>query len=104
MTDIKYAISVIVNGQHSVNIEADDPIITSRALEWLSQTYRVSPTTKRAGEPEAPRLPLEAKPPEEAQAPLCGIHHRPMKLMSGRRGQFWSCHERMPNGDWCDYR
>jgi len=101
MADIKYAISVLVNGQHSVNIEADDPIIASRALEWLSQTYRVSPAPKRADEGAAPQLPLQVAPQQEAQPPICGIHHQPMKLMHGKRGQFWSCHEKMQGPTGC---
>src|SRR6266550_373898 len=103
MADIKYAISVIVNGQHSVNIQADDPMIASRALEWLSQRYRVSPAPQRADEGAAPQVPLPVTVQQEGQPPICGIHHQPMKLMSGKRGPFWSCHEKMPNGDWCDY-
>src|SRR5713226_8164626 len=104
MADIKYAISVIVNGQHSVNIEADDPMIASRALEWLSQTYRVSPAPKRADEGAAPQVPLQVAPQQEAQAPLCGIHQKRMTLMNGKRGQFWSCHEKMGGGSWCTFR
>jgi hypothetical protein len=40
----------------------------------------------------------------QVQAPMCLIHDRPMVLMHGRRGPFWSCHQKSKDGTWCDYR
>jgi len=37
-------------------------------------------------------------------APMCAIHHVPMKLVDGKRGPFYSCHERDSEGNWCSYR
>ena len=109
MSDIKYAVSVIVDGHHVVNVESDDPIITSRVVESLGQTFRLSPTHRRADEPGAPALqqataPLQAAEPNRAAVPICAIHHNPMKRMNGRRGEFWSCHEKMGDGSWCSYK
>jgi hypothetical protein len=108
MKDISYEVSVLVNGRHSVKIESDDPTITSRALDWLTQTFHVPPAPRRADAPTTtavPQPPLQMSAPQPATAaPICGIHHKPMKLMNGRRGEFWSCHEKMPDGGWCTFK
>jgi hypothetical protein len=108
MSEIKYTVSVVVNGQHVVNVESDDPIITSKVVESLGQTFRVSPLARRADEPApAPRpkqaisAPLFAVP--AAQEPVCQIHGKPMAWVN-RNGGFWSCHNRMNDGSWCKYK
>ncbi len=35
---------------------------------------------------------------------ICGHHRVSMHLMNGKRGQFWSCHEKNEDGSWCTYR
>lgn len=40
----------------------------------------------------------------DAEPPMCGVHEMPMVLMHGRRGDFWSCHEKNPDGSWCSYK
>src|SRR5437016_5545237 len=104
MNDITYKVSVLVNGQHSVRIESDDPTIAGRALEWLSQTYHVAPIKRRVDAPSfpaAPQITLPVAPQPVEQPPICSIHQTPMTLVNGKRGQFWSCHNRMANGEWC---
>src|SRR5438105_2639672 len=36
--------------------------------------------------------------------PMCEIHQIPMVRMKGKRGPFWSCHQKDEDGNWCDYR
>ena len=38
------------------------------------------------------------------QAPRCEIHSTPMTQVQGKRGLFWSCHQRNLDGSWCSYR
>ena len=38
----------------------------------------------------------------EAVAPHCQVHGVPMKYRQGKRGPFWSCAERLPDGNWCN--
>jgi AraC family transcriptional regulator of adaptative response/methylated-DNA-[protein]-cysteine methyltransferase len=40
----------------------------------------------------------------ERQAARCAVHHVPMIRVYGRNGPFWSCHEKMPSGEWCSYQ
>lgn len=37
-----------------------------------------------------------------AVAPLCPVHKTAMAYRSGRRGPFWSCARRSPDGSWCN--
>lgn len=37
-------------------------------------------------------------------APVCAIHGRPMERRQGRNGSFWSCPEKLADGQWCPYR
>lgn len=40
----------------------------------------------------------------EHEAPICQVHQLPMVKVRGRRGAFWSCHQRLPDGQFCSYR
>ena len=35
-------------------------------------------------------------------APICPVHKVPMKYRQGKRGSFWSCAKKNPDGSWCD--
>jgi hypothetical protein len=43
-------------------------------------------------------------PLETVQPPICAMHTQPMVRMNGRRGEFWSCHEKLDDGSYCPYR
>src|SRR5947209_5447482 len=108
MSEIKYQVSVVVDGHHVVNVESDDPIITSRVVESLGQTFRLSPLKRHADKPAAPpqqqptalRLTVPAQP---SGAPVCQIHQKAMSWVN-KNGGFWSCHNRMQDGSWCKYK
>lgn len=34
-------------------------------------------------------------------APLCPVHNVAMKYRNGKRGPFWSCSQKLPDGSWC---
>jgi hypothetical protein len=40
----------------------------------------------------------------DQEPPLCGVHNIPMVWQKGKRGDFWSCHEKDPDGSYCSYR
>jgi len=44
------------------------------------------------------------EPVSTEEAPICAVHERPMVLQQGKRGPFWSCHERNGDGSFCSYR
>lgn len=37
-------------------------------------------------------------------APICAIHKTPMTKVNGKKGAFWSCHEKLEDGSFCPYR
>jgi hypothetical protein len=45
-----------------------------------------------------------AAPETGTDAPVCAVHNTPMVLQPGKRGSFWSCHERTADGGFCSYR
>ena len=38
------------------------------------------------------------------EIPICAMHNVPMVWQKGRKGFFWSCHERNADGSFCSYR
>jgi hypothetical protein len=49
--------------------------------------------------------PIDERPDlQSEEAPICEVHKLPMTLMHGRRGDFWSCHEKNADGSWCSYK
>ena len=47
-------------------------------------------------------LEQDSTPPEEV--PICAVHRIPMVWQQGRKGYFWSCHEKNLDGAWCSYK
>ena len=43
-----------------------------------------------------------SEPPTEP--PICPLHGQPMTWQQGRKVSFWSCHNRLDGGAWCDYK
>jgi hypothetical protein len=103
MTDVKYQVSIIKNGQPTLSITAVDPKQAAEALGWLSMSSPIAQAPRRADarvESNPVGIPFASKP----EAPICAIHQKPMTLMTGKRGQFYSCHEKMQDGSWCRYK
>jgi hypothetical protein len=40
----------------------------------------------------------------QEDAPMCGIHGKPMQRRQGRNGSFWSCPEKFANGEYCNFK
>lgn len=49
-------------------------------------------------------VPPQANNDHSGAAPICGIHHKPMSLVKGPRGPFYSCHEKLEDGSFCPYK
>jgi hypothetical protein len=99
----KYVVTITAEGKPSVGIECDDPLGAAEAVTRILQPYAeidrpavARPATAAAAQP-APDRPGQ-------EPPLCGVHNLPMVGMTGKRGFFWSCHQRLPDGSWCGYK
>src|SRR4051794_28110883 len=90
-------------GNRSVAIESDNPTIAQEAISWLRQRFS---EVHRPATPSPVQQIQAAFAPSEPlqQTPVCAIHHQPMKMMHGKRGTFWSCHEKNSDGSWCSYK
>jgi hypothetical protein len=71
--------------------------------ESKDETETIGDVIKRAARPDVVGPTFEANH-SSVQAPVCAVHHRSMVLMRGRRGPFWSCHQKNGDGSWCDFK
>ncbi len=90
-----------------MNIQSDDPAALTEALVWAKKTYeqlrRLPVKSFPASGAASPQdTQQQAQPPEHP--PVCEVHQVPMVWVRGKKGSFWSCHERMPDGSWCSYK
>ena len=92
-----YQIEMSTDGNHKVTVTIEDPGGTDAALAWAKGTYA------KLVQSENPRPAATAMVSPEPP-PICGIHHLPMVQVNGRKGAFWSCHEKNSDGSWCTYK
>ena len=101
MATITYQLTLASDGKPVVSVTADDPTAARDAIPWLAQTYATLLKDAKA-------VPTAATTIVERQAaappPTCAVHQVPLIRVSGRKGLFWSCHEKMPDGSWCTSR
>jgi hypothetical protein len=67
-------------------------------------TETVEQVVRRASEKPSTALAEEELEASPLRAPICAVHQLPMLLMHGRRGPFWSCHQKKDDGSWCSYK
>src|SRR3954453_17586423 len=98
MATITYQVTLTSDGKPAVSVTSADPDAAREAIPWVAQTY----ATLLKGARAMPR-PATSVVAEQAaeEPPTCAVLHLPMTRMSGRKGPFWSCHERLPGGRWC---
>ena len=117
MAQTTYQVVLAVDGHHSVSVTSDDPAAVTEALVWARQVHR---QLVRIGRPPGQPAPPENGPDQDTQPgqapdlqpdddtvtdpPICEVHQIPMVRMHGRRGAFWSCHQRNPDRSFCSYR
>ena len=108
-----------MDGKHSVSVQSDDPAAVTEGLVWAKKTWgqlvrlpgksfqglaqegreQVSTAAKASAQSQA-----EAPDQTDDPPPICGVHQVPMVHVNGRKGLFWSCHEKDADGSWCTYR
>ena len=103
MANTTYQITLAVDGRHTVTVTTDDAADTKAALTCGRALYEA--LVKRYGAPEpAPTASPHAVDGGTAEAPMCAVNEMPMVRMQGKRGPFWSCHERNEESPFCSYR
>ena len=117
MANTKYQVNLAIDGKHTVTVQSDDPAAATEALVWAKKTYdqlgrlAAKPCQTlskeqwegpdRVARAEAHALQEEAT---QEEPPICAVHHLAMAKVQGKRGAFWSCHAKMPDGTWCSFK
>ena len=105
------------DGKHTVHVSAETPDELAGLAPKAKELYEMiiesygnkAQMWQEAGivkahsgaVPVAPKRIDTPKQAEEAVAPRCPVHDKPMKFRQGVYGSFWSCSVRNPNGRWC---
>ena len=108
MAQATYQITLRVDGNHAVSVSGDDPVAIQDGLAWARGIYlKLQERAKQHAVAPVPRntetVSHQITTPEQ-HAPTCAIHTTPMVSVSGKQGQFWSCHEKLQDQSWCPYK
>ena len=101
MANITYQVTLSSDGKPVVSVTSDDPQAAREAIPWLAQTYATLLRDAKAVPTPAATL---VKQQATEEPPVCAVHQVPMARVQGRKGPFWSCHEKMPDGAWCSFK
>ena len=101
MAQTTYQVTLSASGTHTITVTSDDEAAIEAAVSWAAHLYArlAKPGTSSQTEPADEDIDFD-----ERSAPDCGVHSVPMVRVQGRKGAFWSCHQRNPNGSFCSYR
>jgi hypothetical protein len=109
MAQVTYRITLSVSGDHAVSVSGDDPVAVNDGLAWARGIYlklkERAAVGNQASSSETTQTHHQAIDSlETTQPPSCARHKLPMVRMNGKRGEFWSCHEKLDDGSYCPYR
>jgi hypothetical protein len=105
MAQTTYQLVLSTDGKHTVIVNTDDAGKIKAAFEWAGAAYdRVVKRYGLKNEQRHSNGKAAAAVAEVTAVPQCAVHHVPMVSVNGKRGQFWSCHERDSEGKFCSYR
>ena len=100
MAQTSYEVRLAMDGNHIVVVRSADPAQMKVGIAWAKATHEA--LAARYGDAPA----SEEGAPDElpAEPPVCGVHDIPMVRVEGKRGAFYSCHQRDEQGRFCSYR
>src|SRR4051812_39875792 len=101
MATVTYQVTIATDGRPAVSVSSDDAAAARDAIPWLAQTYATLLKDTKAVPMPATTL---VKQQETEEPPICAVHQVSMIRVQGRKGPFWSCHEKLANGDWCKFK
>jgi len=95
MSKTMYEVTLATDAGYRVTVWSDDPTELGDALAWAKGTVlKLEAYAKERAEGDA----------TEEEPPICAVHQLPMVKVQGRKGEFWSCHQKMEDGSWCSYK
>lgn len=89
-----YEITMSTDGRHRVTVRVEDPEDADAALAGALGIYA---KLKKAAKTQP--VPASAEEP-----PDCAVHGTAMVRVEGRKGSFWSCHQKNADGSWCTFK
>jgi hypothetical protein len=98
MSQIKYQITFAVSGNHTISVSGDDKEALKEAVSWAKQVHTKLLATKQS-DPQ-----ISNRSDQQQEAPVCAIHSTAMTWQQGKKGFFWSCHQKLPDGNWCPFK
>jgi hypothetical protein len=99
MRHLTYHVGMTAGGKPQVSVSSENPEEAEQAIPWVKATYARMTSEVIAPQPEQTTADALTE-----QAPTCRVHDVLMVGVTGRRGFFWSCHTKNPDGTWCTYR
>ncbi len=102
MSQMTYQVILSTDGKHTVIITGDDQAEMKAAATWAKGTYEA--IVNQYGLKGAPKQSTAQQGEGSEPTPICQTHQVPMVRVEGKRGPFWSCHERNADGSFCNYR
>jgi hypothetical protein len=105
-----YQVNLSVDGKHSVSVQSDDPAAVTEGLVWAKKTWGQLVRLPGKGVQTPTEEPVERIPqavqstPDDEHPPACAVHQLPMIRVQGKKGAFWSCHQKNEDGSWCSYK
>jgi hypothetical protein len=102
-------VNLSVDGKHSVSVQSDDPAAVTEARVWAKKTWGQLVRLPGKGVPALPSEGQESSSESphssnDTEPPICAVHHLPMVKVQGKKGAFWSCHQKVPDGSWCAFK
>ena len=104
MANTTYQVTLSLDGAHTISVTSDEPAAMKTAVAWAKATYDALVEHDRKARAAVAADEKTGDQPGADAAPLCAVHQKAMVRVQGKRGPFWSCHERMEDGTFCAYR
>lgn len=97
-----YQVILSTDGKHTVIGTTDRADQVDNVQAWAMATYEHF--VKRYGLKGEHKANGNGNGNGSEETPTCAIHKVPMGRVEGRKGPFWSCHQKMEDGSWCSYK
>ena len=104
MANTTYQVTLSLDGAHTISVTSDEPAAMKTAVAWAKATYDALVEHDRKASTAAAADRTTDDEAGAEVAPTCAVHHKAMVRVQGKRGPFWSCHERTEDGRFCSYR
>lgn len=106
MAQTTYQVILSSDGKNTVLVTSDDPAAIKVASGWAQATYDRLVSRYGLKHEQYQRNSQQGNGQQQGEevAPVCAIHQVALAKVQGKRGEFWSCHEKDEKGEWCAYR